>query len=46
VFRAGPTFELLAQNKLDDGFDASPVAVDDELYLRGSAHLYCLAETD
>jgi outer membrane protein assembly factor BamB len=39
VVRAGPEFELLAVNELEDGFDASPVAVDGELYLRGQ-HLY------
>jgi len=39
VVKAGPEFELLAVNELEDGFDASPVAVDGELYLRGQ-HLY------
>jgi len=39
VVKAGPEFELLAVNRLEDGFDASPVAVDGELYLRGQ-HLY------
>jgi len=29
---------------LDDKFDASPVIVDGELYLRGWKHLYCIAE--
>ena len=43
VVSAGPAFELLAVNMLDDGFDASPAAVDGELYLRGREHLYCLA---
>ena len=40
VLAAGPKLEVLATNKLDDGFDASPVAVDRELYLRGRKHLY------
>ena len=35
VLKHGPTFEVLAQNKLDDGFNASPALVDNELYLRG-----------
>ena len=43
VIRSGPEFELLAVNQLDDGFDASPVAVDGELYLRGT-HLYRISE--
>jgi outer membrane protein assembly factor BamB len=40
VLAAGPKLEVLATNKLDDGFDASPVAVGRELYLRGRKHLY------
>lgn len=43
VLAAGPAFELLAINMLDDGFDASPAAVDGELYLRGRQYLYCIA---
>ena len=37
-------FEVLATNTLDDGFDASPALVDDDLYLRGNRYLYCIAE--
>jgi outer membrane protein assembly factor BamB len=44
VLRAGPTFEVLAINTLDDGFDASPAIVDGEIYLRGQQFLYCIAE--
>jgi outer membrane protein assembly factor BamB len=40
VVQQGPEFKQLAANKLDDGFDASPVAVGDELYLRGQRYLY------
>ena len=43
VVKHGPTFEVLATNVLDDGFDASPAVVDQELYLRGRQHLYCIA---
>jgi outer membrane protein assembly factor BamB len=43
VFRHGPTFEVLAENTLDDGFDASPALVDRELFLRGYQYLYCIA---
>ena len=38
------TYELLAKNKLDDGFDASPALVDNAIYLRGYQNLYCIAE--
>jgi outer membrane protein assembly factor BamB len=44
VVQAGPVFKLLAVNTLDDGFDASPVAVDSELYLRGQRFLYRISE--
>ena len=31
MIRSGPTFEVLAKNTLDDGFDASPALVDNEI---------------
>jgi len=36
-------YEVLASNRLDDGFDASPALVDDAIYLRGYRYLYCIA---
>jgi outer membrane protein assembly factor BamB len=44
VLKHGPTLEVLATNKLDDRFDASPALVDREMYLRGYKNLYCVAE--
>ena len=44
VVERGPVFKLLATNTLDDAFDASPVAVDSELYLRGAKYLYRISE--
>ena len=44
VLKHGPSFEVVAQNKLDDGFNASPALVDGEMYLRGAKSLYCIAE--
>jgi len=35
---------VLASNTLDDGFDASPAIVDDEIYMRGYRYLYAIAE--
>jgi outer membrane protein assembly factor BamB len=35
---------VLAVNRLDDSFSASPALVDREFYLRGEKFLYCLAE--
>ena len=44
VIKHGAQFEILATNKLDDSFSASPVIVDNELYLRGDKYLYCITE--
>jgi outer membrane protein assembly factor BamB len=44
VLEKAREIKVLASNKLDDGFDASPAVVDDELFLRGRANLYCIAE--
>jgi outer membrane protein assembly factor BamB len=43
VIRSGPGFEVVAKNTLDDGFDASPAVVDNEIYLRGYKYLYSIA---
>ena len=42
VLAAGPEYRVLAENRLDDGFDASPAIVGRDLLLRGRGHLYCL----
>ena len=44
VVEHGPYFKILAENKLDDSFNASPAIVGSELYLRGGQYLYCIAE--
>ena len=44
VVKHGPEFEILAENKLEDSFNASPAIVGSELFLRGSQNLYCIAE--
>lgn len=43
VIKNGPTFEMIAQNVLDEGFDATPAIAGNELFLRGREHLYCIA---
>ena len=40
VFKAGREFELVAENKLDDGFNASPAVAGKSLILRSKTHLY------
>ncbi len=44
VLKHGPTYEVLAENVLDDGFDASPALVGSEIYLRGFRYLYRISE--
>ena len=44
VIKHGPTYEVLAKNALDDGFNASPALVDGELYLRGAKNLYSIGK--
>lgn len=43
VVKAGPVFEIMATNTLDDTFHASPVVIGDNLFLRGFKSLYCFA---
>ena len=45
VLAKADDFKAVAVNTLDDGFDATPVAVGNELFLRGQKHLYCIAGT-
>ena len=40
VFKATDEFELVAENKLDDGFVASPAVAGKSLILRSKTHLY------
>jgi outer membrane protein assembly factor BamB len=44
VLERGAPFKVLARNRLDDSFAASPAIVGDELILRGERSLYCLAD--
>ena len=44
VIKHGSTFEILAKNQLDDNFNASPVVLGNQLFLRGYKNLYCIEE--
>ncbi|HEY0551660.1 MAG TPA: PQQ-binding-like beta-propeller repeat protein [Verrucomicrobiae bacterium] len=46
VIKDSDKVEILATNKLNDGFDASPVIVGNQLFLRGKQSLYCIASTE
>jgi outer membrane protein assembly factor BamB len=43
VVKQSDTFAPVAVNTLEDGFDATPVVVENELILRGTKYLYCIA---
>ena len=43
VIEHGDSFKVIAENALEDRFDASPAIVGDEIYLRGRRSLYCIA---
>ena len=40
VLKAGPKFEIVARNKLGEGFNASPAFTEDSMILRSMSHLY------
>lgn len=42
VLADGPELKVLATNELDEGIDASPALVGDQIFLRGKEHLYCI----
>jgi outer membrane protein assembly factor BamB len=44
VLEKSKEVKILANNQLEDGFDASPAVVGDELFLRGRKTLYCIAQ--
>jgi outer membrane protein assembly factor BamB len=42
VIKAGPVFEILGVSKLDSLTLASPVAVDNQIFIRTADYLYCI----
>jgi outer membrane protein assembly factor BamB len=42
VVEAGPTFKILGVSKLDSHTLATPVAVDNQIFVRTAEYLYCL----
>lgn len=45
VLKSGDTFEVLAENQLDESFDASPAISGGDLFLRGHHHLYRISRS-
>lgn len=44
VVKTSDTFEVLATNTLDDKIDATPAIVGNQIYIKGSKYLYCIAK--
>ncbi len=44
VLKSGKKLEILATNRLNDAFDASPAIVGKEMFLRGKQNIYCISE--
>jgi hypothetical protein len=44
VVSAGPKFQLLGRNTLDESYTlSSPVAAGSDLFIRTGTHLYCIS---
>lgn len=46
VFKAAREFELVAENKFDEGFTASPAVAGNSLIVRSKSHLYRIEKRD
>ena len=44
VVKAGPTFEILAQNDFDDYTLSSPAISDGQIFIRTAKALYCIGK--
>lgn len=44
VIQHGAKFNVLQVNQLDDGIDASPAIVGNQMFIRGKSNLYCIQE--
>ena len=44
VVKAGPSFEVLAENNLNDYCLSSPAISDGQLFMRTAQHLYCIGK--
>ncbi len=44
VIEDSPEFKIVATNSVGETVDATPAPVDQELFIRGEQHLFCIAE--
>jgi outer membrane protein assembly factor BamB len=43
VIRDSDTFDIVATNSVGETVDATPAPVDDQLFIRGAEHLFCIS---
>ncbi len=43
VIKDAPTLEVVAENDMGEGVDATPAPVGDAIFIRGERHLFCIA---
>ena len=46
VIKDSEKLEIVATNSVDETVDATPAPVDNELFIRGERHLFCIARQD
>lgn len=44
VIKDAESLEIVATNSVGEGVDATPAPVDDQLFIRGEKHLFCIAK--
>lgn len=44
VIKDAPTLEVVATNSMGEGVDSTPAPVDNELFIRGERHLFCIGK--
>ena len=44
VIKDSDQFEVVATNSVGEGVDATPAPVDNELFIRGERHLFCISK--
>jgi outer membrane protein assembly factor BamB len=44
VIKDSPQLEIVASNSVGETVDATPAPVDNELFIRGENHLFCISE--
>ena len=45
VLRAADKVDVIATNELGETIDASPAIVDNQMFIRGAKHLFCIEES-